>query len=152
MRRAALTAIVAGNAAIAIVYTAALAGGAPPAWSGMVFAVATALMLVALMVLGAHRTGARFGMLWLAFAFAFLIMAGGFMLALVLPPEEPGAQLLLGLPRRAAIIMYGIGLLPAFIIPAAYAVTFDRLTLSEEDLRRVRAARSPDSHTHGGAA
>jgi hypothetical protein len=47
----------------------------------------------------------------------------------------------LGLPLRAAIIMYGIGLFPAFIIPAAYALAFDRHTLSEADLARVRAVR-----------
>jgi hypothetical protein len=46
----------------------------------------------------------------------------------------------LGLPRRAAIVLYGIGLLPLFVLPVAYALTFDEMTLSEEDLERVRRA------------
>jgi hypothetical protein len=63
-------------------------------------------------------------------------------LALALPPETEGAALWLGLPRRAALVLYGIGLLPVAILPVAYARTFDSLTLRPEDLERIRAARA----------
>ncbi len=55
------------------------------------------------------------------------------------PAEGAGARLLLGLPLRAALVLYGVGLLPIVVLPFAYAVTFDDMTLSEEDLARVRA-------------
>ena len=44
------------------------------------------------------------------------------------------------------MILYGIGVLPLFVLPIAYAVTFESLTLNETDLERVRqmkAKRSP---------
>jgi hypothetical protein len=142
MRRAALAVVFGSTLAIAAVYAVTLVTRVQHAWGAGVFAVATAAMLVAFMVLGAARARARFGPLWLAFGFAFVVMAGGFLLALTLPADEAGARLYLGLPARAAIIVYGIGLLPAFVIPVAYALTFDRLTLSPEDLRRVRSVRT----------
>jgi hypothetical protein len=33
-----------------------------------------------------------------------------------------------------------VGLLPLFVLPVAYALTFDQTTLSEDDLARVREA------------
>jgi hypothetical protein len=137
----ALVAVFLGTVAIGVVYVVTLITAASPAWGGAVFAVAIATVLVAFMLLGVSRPGARIGRLWLAFAYVFVVLAGGFLLALTLPEEGAGSRLILGLPPRAAIIMYGIGLFPAFVIPLAYAATFDRLTLSEADLRRVRAMR-----------
>jgi hypothetical protein len=141
MRTTALVAVFSAVLAIGIVYAVALVTGAAPAWGGAVFAVAIATALVAFMLLGVARAGIRIGVLWLAFAYVFIVLAGGFLLALTLPAEQADARLVLGLPLRAAIIMYAIGLFPAFVIPLAYAGTFDRLTLSEDDLRRVRAMR-----------
>lgn len=141
MRTVALVAVFGAVLAIGVVYAVALVTGTAPAWGGAVFAIAIATALVAFMLLGVARAGIRIGVLWLAFAYVFIVLAGGFLLALTLPAEEPGARLVLGLPLRAAIIMYAIGLFPAFVIPLAYARTFDRLTLSEDDLRRVRAMR-----------
>lgn len=152
MRRFALSAILAATAAIGSVYAVALATGAAPAWGGPVFAVAIATIIVAFMMLGVARTGARIGWLWFAFAYTFAVLAGGFLLALWLPAEQAGARLILGLPVRAAIIMYGIGLFPAFVVPLAYALTFDRLTLSESDLRRVRDMRTSLGQTRAGGA
>ena len=49
---------------------------------------------------------------------------------------------------RAAIVIYGIGLLPIIVLPVAYALTFEAMTLSAEDLERVRAmARDNRAHT-----
>ena len=48
----------------------------------------------------------------------------------------------LGLPPRAAVVLYVIGFLPVLVLPLAYALTFDALTLSEADLARARAART----------
>jgi hypothetical protein len=48
------------------------------------------------------------------------------------------SRLWLGLPERAAIVIYGIGLLPIIVLPVAYALTFEAQTLSGEDVERVR--------------
>jgi len=60
---------------------------------------------------------------------------------LVMPAETESSPLWFGLPARAAVVLYGIGVLPLFVLPIAYALTFDSLTLSEADLERVRAAK-----------
>jgi hypothetical protein len=61
----------------------------------------------------------------------------------VMPPQEgAGGPLLLGLPLRTAIVLYGVGVVPIAILPLAYALTFDSSTLSEADLVRVRAANA----------
>jgi hypothetical protein len=102
-------------------------------------AVGMPAALGAIMVLGATRGDKGIGSLKLPFLFVFVVLASGFCLALGLPANEAkGAALFLGLPIRAAIIIYGIGLLPIVVLPVAYAVTFDTQTLSESDIARVR--------------
>jgi hypothetical protein len=55
-------------------------------------------------------------------------------------PVTAESRLFLGLPAGAAIVVYGIGLLPLVILPVAYALTFSAMTLTDADLDRVRAA------------
>ena len=63
------------------------------------------------------------------------------------------STLWLGLPARAAIVIYGIGLLPIVVLPVAYALTFESQTLTAEDIERVRSlareieARRSDADT-----
>ncbi|HEX9084509.1 MAG TPA: hypothetical protein VF836_07205, partial [Gemmatimonadaceae bacterium] len=66
--------------------------------------------------------------------------------------EGPLSTLWLGLPVRAAIVIYGVGLLPIIVLPIAYALTFETQTLSAEDVERVRAlARENRASTESGA-
>lgn len=124
---------------IAVAYGAAfLPGGAPP-WAPFLLAGGTAGTMTGAMALGASRPGRRLGSLAFVFGAAYLIIAGGFTAALLLPAEAPTARLWLGLPVRAAILIYGIGLLPVVLLPVAYAATFDRVTLSDQDLADFRA-------------
>jgi hypothetical protein len=139
-RRYSLAALLAGTLLIAAAYASAfLPGGAPP-WAAWLFALGTPLAMVASMALGA--SGPRgLGRLKVAFAIVFTILAGGFAAVLALPPADPAdPALFLGLPTRAAIVLLGVGLLPLFVLPVAYALTFDDTTLTEGDLERVRAA------------
>lgn len=143
MKRAALTALVLSVAAIGFAYASAIVAGGMPTWSAWVMAIATSVAMVATMALGAARTGrvhGGLGRLLLPFGTVLLIMLGAFAAALLLPAA--GEPLLLGLPRRAAIVLYGIGILPALILPITYALTFDQLTLTDEDIERVREAAS----------
>jgi type II secretory pathway component PulM len=53
-------------------------------------------------------------------------------------PADP--TLFLGLPPRAAVVLLGIGLLPLLVLPIAYALTFDEMTLNEADWEKIREA------------
>ena len=149
MKRGALALLVMSIGAMAFAYATAIVAGGTPKWSAWVMAIATPAAMMATIALGAARSGqpqAGLRRLMLPFAAVLLIMLGAFAAALLLP--SAGEPLLLGLPRRAAIVLYGIGLLPALILPVAYAITFDELTLTEEDIERVRAAAEEN---HPGA-
>jgi hypothetical protein len=139
-RRQALAAIVASTLAIAIAYASAFSAGGAPPWSAWLFAAGTTGAVVATMALGAIRPGRGLGPLVLPFALMTTMLAAGFAALFVLPDAGAAEPLLLGLPRRAAILLYGIGLLPTLVLPIAYALTFAEQTLRPEDLARVVAA------------
>lgn len=143
IKSAAVAVLLLSMAAIGVAYAAAIVTGRTTSWSAWVMAIATSCAMVSTMALGAARTGLPHGglrRLMLPFAAVLLIMLGAFAAGLLLPAA--GEPLLLGLPRRAAIVLYGIGVLPALILPIAYALTFDELTLTEADVERVREAAS----------
>ena len=139
-RRTALAGLLAGTLAITAGYGSAFLPGPPPAWAAWAMATGSSLVMVASMALGAAREGKGIGRLKWVFALVFVILAGGFGAVMLLPAEAPGAPLWFGLPLRAAIVLIGIGLLPLLVLPLAYALTFDEMTLGEDDLARVRAA------------
>ncbi|HEX7596444.1 MAG TPA: hypothetical protein VF387_08805 [Gemmatimonadaceae bacterium] len=138
-RRAALVTLFAGVAAIALGYAAAFAPHGTPTWAPWLLALGIPAALGAIMILGATRGGRGVGRLKIPFAFVILMLVIGFGAALALPATEgPLSKLWLGLPARAAIVIYGIGLLPIFVLPVAYALTFETQTLSADDLELVR--------------
>ena len=138
-RRAALLALVAGILAIAIGYAAAFLRGGTPAWAPWLLALGIPVALGGIMILGAARGRMGIGPLKYPFAFVVAVLAIGFCAALALPATEgPLSRLWLGLPARAAIVIYGIGLLPIVVLPVAYALTFEAQTLNAEDVERVR--------------
>jgi cytochrome bd-type quinol oxidase subunit 2 len=139
-RRAALVALFLGIVAIAGGYAAAFSAHGTPAWAPWLLAFGIPVALVAVMILGATRGRRGIGALKIPFAFVALVLVIGFGAALALPATEgPLSTLWLGLPARAAIVIYGIGLLPIVVLPIAYALTFETQTLSAEDVERVRA-------------
>lgn len=146
-----LAALVASTLVVGAAYASAFLPGGAPGWAPWALVLGLAGSLVGTMALGAARPGRGIGRLALPFAFTFLVLVVGFGLALALPPESGATPLLLGLPRRAAIVMYGIGLLPLLVLPLAYVLTFDDFTLTEDDLRRVREARRGSERESGRA-
>lgn len=142
-RTFARTALTLSTIAIAIGYASAFSKGGTPSWAPWFLAIGIPGALGAIMTLGATRGNKGLGPLKIPFLFVFFVLALGFCLALGLPANEAkGAPLLLGLPVRAAIVIYGIGLLPIVVLPVAYAITFGTQTLSEEDIARVREVAS----------
>jgi len=138
-RRWAIAILFVSITAIAISYGAAFSKSGTPIWSPWLIAIAVPISLVAIMILGAARGAGGIGRLKVPFTFVALTLMIGFAAALALPPVEgPMSKLWLGLPLRAAIVIYGIGLLPIVVLPVAYALTFETQTLSAEDVARVR--------------
>jgi hypothetical protein len=138
-RRAALIALFVGILAIAAGYAAAFTKGGTPPWAPWLLALGIPVTVGAVMILGAARGARGIGPLKFPFLFVVAILAAGFCAALALPAtENPLSRLWLGLPARAAVVIYGIGLLPIVVLPIAYALTFETQTLSAEDVERVR--------------
>jgi hypothetical protein len=139
-RNAALTVLCVAIVAIAVGYAAAFRKTGPPVWAPWLLALGIPISLGAIMILGATRGQNGIGPLKLPFLFVVAVLAIGFCAALALPAtESPLSKLWLGLPARAAVVIYGIGLLPIVVLPVAYALTFETQTLSAEDVERVRA-------------
>ncbi|MCC6929913.1 MAG: hypothetical protein IT359_13105 [Gemmatimonadaceae bacterium] len=140
-KRVAIAMTATSTACIALAYGSAfLAGGAR--WGVWCMVVGLALMVVSMMALGVSRRTGGVGRLAIPLAFTFVVIVAGFAAALLLPADAPGERIILGLPLRAAIVVYGVGLLPLLVLPLAYALTFEVMTLREDDLARVRAMRS----------
>ncbi|MFL5463611.1 MAG: hypothetical protein ACJ8AC_06215 [Gemmatimonadaceae bacterium] len=138
-RRVALGALFLGIAAIAVGYLAAFTRSGAPPWAPWLLAVGIPVTLGGIMILGAARGRGGIGPLRFPFAFVIAVLVIGFGAALALPATEgPLSKLWLGLPARAAIVIYGVGLLPIFVLPVAYALTFETQTLNAEDVEKVR--------------
>jgi len=138
-RRAALVALFFGISAIASGYLAAFSTAGTPIWAAWLLALGIPVALGGIMILGAARGRRGIGPLRIPFAFVVVVLVIGFGAALALPATEgPLSTLWLGLPARAAIVIYGVGLLPIVVLPIAYALTFETQTLSAEDVERVR--------------
>jgi hypothetical protein len=137
-RKWSLGAVALSALAIGIAYASAYLPGGTPAWGPWLFMAGTSLIMVSTMALGASRNGS-IGVLWIPFALVLVILLAGFGTVLILPTADPDDPTLwLGLPPRAAVILYGIGFLPFLLVPVAYAWTFDHLTLKPGDLERIR--------------
>ena len=138
-RRVAVASLFVAVFAIAGGYAAAFSPNGAPPWAAWLLALGIPISLGAIMILGAARGGRGIGSLKIPFGFVVATLAVGFGAALALPASEgPLSSLWLGLPARAAIVIYGIGLLPIVVLPIAYALTFESQTLTASDVERVR--------------
>src|SRR3954471_1682332 len=108
-------------------------------WIGAIAAMSGGVLLpLAPMILGAARRG-RLGRLWLPLLATTLVFAAGWWAILALPHGGPD---IVGLPLATALMIFVLIPLPLVVTVLAYALTFDRLGLTPEDLERVRAARA----------
>ena len=130
--------IVLGTLLVALAYAAAALPQGVRA-SPWLMVAGIAALLIGLCVRGIHRRGRRQPwLLTLGFVFLAVVLLGGFAAALLLPPESPATPLWLGLPRRAALVVYGVGVMPALVLPLLYGVCFERAVLSEAELAEFR--------------
>lgn len=139
MKSLALGAIVASTVLLATAYALSFLPDAAPILAPALLAIGTGVLASTLM-LAAERNG-KLGVLWVPITFILVIVAGGLVALLLLPATDVAdPTLFFGLPPRAALLMYGVGLLPTLVVPVAYALTFDSLTLRPGDLGQVRDA------------
>jgi hypothetical protein len=99
--------------------------------------LAGALFPVSLILLGA----ARRGRLAVPILILGIVLAAGLALAVFLPDGGPDV---LGLPLGTALMIFVVVPVPLLLTCLAYAFTFDRLGLRQEDLDRVRAAKQEE--------
>ncbi len=149
--RGPLGALTASTLAVATAYALAFLPAAPPLVAPVLLAGGTGGVLASVLALAVQRDG-RLGAFWIPVLTVGLVVGAG-LAALVLAPATDPADptLVLGLPPRAAFLLYGVGLVPALIVPLAYALTFERSTLRPEDLERVRRAAAARRAEEGGA-
>ena len=151
MKRFVLTLVMLSCATVGVGYAGAFLPGGAPSWSPWCMAIGTNGALMSLMALGASRRGTLPAALIWTFIGMFVLCAGAFSYALAVPAAEgAGGALLVGLPIRTAVLLYSVGVAPIVILPFAYALTFDKSTLSDDDLVQVRAAH--DAMKRGGMA
>ena len=93
-------------------------------------------LVASTMALGALRSRADARRLSPLFVATFVVIFASLAAALLLPPDEgPSSTIVLGLPLRAAIVVYGIGIVPLLALPLAYALTFDESRLDPDRIR-----------------
>lgn len=138
-----MAAVALGAIAVGVAYASAWLPGGAPSWASWMMVLGLAAMLPGTLLLGAVRQG-RPSLVVLSTAVLLAAMLViGFGAALLLPPETAAGPLWLGLPRRAAIVIYGIGLLPILVLPLVFAYDFRDRGLDAnalEALRRTCAA------------
>jgi hypothetical protein len=130
-------------------YGDALIAGAATTTSGWLMAFALVVILPATLALGARRAG---GTRRVALGVAVLlgvVLALGFGAALLLPDMGTNEPLWLGLPRRAAIIVYGVGLIPLLFLPWAYARTHGGSDLDAAAVAKLTAQCEALQREHG---
>ncbi len=109
-----------------------------------VFALLAMAFPVALIALGAQRHGSLGPLRW-PLAVLLLILEAGIVTMLALRGSILTAPWLGGLPLAAAVQFYGLFLLPLGLVAFAYAWTFERFSLRQEDLDELRRRFEADS-------
>jgi hypothetical protein len=140
--RVALLLIVSAVIAIAAAYGVTLAAPSEATWAAPALAYGIGASIAGLFVLGASRNGRLAPWIAVAFTGVFVVVTGVFWWVLTLPPAEgAGGPLLVGLPRRTALVLLGVGGVPTVFLPLMYAWAFDREVLREEDVHALHQER-----------
>ncbi len=101
---------------------------------------------LALMALGAAR-GGRLGPLRLPIGLTGIVLLGVFAALLLLPDGGPDAG---PLPLGTMLLLFVLVPVPFLVLSWAYAATFDRWFLRDEDLDRIQGHRRQRRRAGGG--
>ena len=128
----------ANRPALALLALAALATLIGSCWGSVaapwLSALGGAFFPVALIALGAAREG-RLGPLKIPLLLLAMVLAGVLATLLLLPDGGPDAG---PLPLGTVLMLFVLVPVPFVLVSWAYAATFDRWFLREEDLERIR--------------
>jgi hypothetical protein len=127
-----------GALLILIAFASAWSPGGAPTWGAWLMILGSATIMAAATTLGALNSGVRQSWAIAASLFLFAVITVGFGAPLLLPIETATSPLFLGLPIRAAIEIYGVGLLPILVLPILYAIEFRSDGLDEASLAALR--------------
>lgn len=100
-------------------------------------AVAIAITMPSALLLGARPSGRQPWLVGGATGLGVLLVVV-FGAALALPVADGSEAIVAGLPRRLALIVYGVGLAPFAFLPIAFARDFDTSSLGPDALRALR--------------
>lgn len=139
-RRLVAGVLIPGTILIAIAYASAFVGGGE-SWGVWCMIAGVTAVSLGVTALGALREGRRSPVVIVALAATGICIVAGFALALLLPDDGVAERFVLGFPVRAAAVIWLVGVAPLFVFPLAYAMSFDDLTLRDDDLERVRGLR-----------
>lgn len=124
VRSVAVACIAAASLLLLLGYSAAWWPGGVPTWVAVAFAVATVLQLGGFTALGAVARTGRLGHAAWGIAGMMLLVGGALVYAIVAPDLGAQEPLVLGLPRRAAVIIVGVGILPLVALAWAFVRHF----------------------------
>jgi hypothetical protein len=137
LRGAGVAGVAIGAACVGGAYLVAWRSGATAPAAAWLLVAGNAVTMATALLLGAR--GARRSP-WLVGAAALvgIMLIAAFAAGLLLPAESAGAPLVLGLPARLAYIVYGVGVLPVFVLPMAFARDFSDDGLDPGSLAALR--------------
>lgn len=136
--RTAWIGILAGLAAQASAYAIAIVADPEAATATWLSIVGISATLTGTLILGALRSGRLSRAATFAASMQFVVLVVCFGIAALLPAENAGTSLWLGLPRRASMVLIGVGVLPMLFLPAAYAWDSRGAPLDGAELERLR--------------
>jgi hypothetical protein len=150
--RGSIIAITVGGMAILIAFASAWIPGGAPTWGVWSMVIGSALLMAGTLTLGALRSGVGRGLALMLGGFLVVVITAGFGLPIILAHADAGPALVLGLPLPVAVEVFGVGLLPALVLPVAFAVAFRRDGLDQPALdafrrRAEEARRNPADST-----
>ena len=136
--RVALLSVAVGALFILVAFGSAWVPGGAPRWGVWCMIAGSALVMSAMMALGALRSGIRKHRAVLLATFLLVVIVVGFGVPLVLPVATADSPLFLGLPLGVAIEIVGVGLLPVLVLPVLFAAEFRAGGLDAAALAELR--------------
>lgn len=110
----------------------------------MLFGAGTVCFIMAVIVMGAAKRSSL-GPLRVPLAGLLVLLLTSITAVIAMPADTDPSRLILGLPPRVALTLFGVWLAPLPVALLSYLLTFDSFTLTEGDLEQLRNCRNRTS-------
>ncbi len=140
-----MRALFAGALIVLVSYASARLPSGAPDWGVWAMIIGAALTLASAMFVGAINSRVSRSRAIAAAVFLFCVIAAGFGVPRLLPAETATSSLVLGLPLRAAIEIFGVGLLPLWVLrcfsmPPSFVARVSTMRRSRSCVPQLRGA------------